>query len=62
MPHAEEFTPIVDMDAWTQFWADNREALEDEIGDEAECLALALNLSLLVGGGAAPLFRVGFTL
>lgn len=56
----EEFVPIADMDAWADFWAENGWALEDEIGDEDKCMALAMNCCLLVGGGAAPLFRVGF--
>ncbi len=56
----ETFIPIADMDEWATFWAANSEALTDEVGDEERCLDLACNLSLMVGGGAGPLFRVGF--
>lgn len=57
---AEHFLPIADIDEWDAFWRNNGHALTDEIGDEDTCLRLALNCCLLVGGGAAPLFRVGF--
>lgn len=50
------FLPIADMDEWREFWDANGEA----IGDEDIALRLAMNCALLVGGGAAPLFRVGF--
>lgn len=59
MNAAEIFVPIEDMDAWEDFYAANREAL-DEIADKPTLLALACNCGLLVGGGAAPLFRIGF--
>lgn len=55
----ETFIAIADMDEWEQFWADNAEELE-AIADKATCEALACNCSLLIGGGAAPLYRVGF--
>lgn len=54
-----EFFPLADLDAWESFYAANADALAD-IGDKATCYALACNCSLIVGGGAAPLFRVGF--
>ena len=55
----ETFIAIADVDQWEAFVAANVEALE-EIADIATCLALALNCNLIIGGGAAPLFRVGF--
>lgn len=55
----EDFIQIDGMAAWNEFWADNEEGLAD-IGDEETCLAMALKSNLLVGGGAAPLFRIGF--
>lgn len=54
-----EFFPIADMAAWANFCAANADALE-EIGSPEACFAMAKDCSLLVGGGAAPLFRVGF--
>jgi hypothetical protein len=54
---SEIFHPLPDMDAWTDFWANNRDALDM---DEQTAFALACNQGLLVGGGAAPLIRVGF--
>lgn len=60
MSENEDFIGIADMDEWAAFWTDNSEALSDEIGDEDTCLRLAMNCSLMVGGGGAPLFRVGF--
>jgi len=56
----EEFIQIADMTAWNAFWRDNAECLAEDYGDEAICLELARRGKLLVGGGAAPLFRVGF--
>ncbi len=56
----ETFVPIADTDEWAAFWADNAAALIETVGDHDRCFALACNCSLLVGGGAAPLFRVGF--
>lgn len=43
---------------WPAFWADNREALEDEGLTEADALAHARRGDLLIGGGAAPLFCI----
>lgn len=60
MAQAEEFIKIGCTDDWENFWAENGEALADEVGDEATCFALALDRELMIGGGAAPLFRVGF--
>jgi hypothetical protein len=56
----ETFHPLFDTDDWQDFWEVNGEALEDEIGDEQVCFALACNCNLMVGGGAAELIRVGF--
>jgi hypothetical protein len=53
----ETFLPIEGMDEWADFWAANG----DDIGcDEYTARKLAQNSALLIGGGAAPLFRVGF--
>ena len=58
MTHQEpEFLALPDMDAWEDFWSNNADAIDM---DRATAFALACNQSLLVGGGAAPLFRVGF--
>jgi|GEM_PF-3438404 len=59
MTAQEQFIPMHDTDEWRDFYAANKDAL-DEIGDEAHCFALAQNQALVVGGGAAPQFRVGF--
>ena len=56
----ENFVALADMDAWAEFWADNSAACEEQVGDEAACLALACNCSLMLGGGSSPLIRVGF--
>ena len=56
----ETFIALADTDEWQAFWADNKEAIIDEIGDEATCYGLACNQALVIGGGAAPLFRIGF--
>jgi regulator of RNase E activity RraB len=55
-----ELIHLADMDAWDAFWAANAECLEDEVGDEVVCFELACDGLLVVGGGAAPLFRIGF--
>jgi hypothetical protein len=55
----DAFFPLGDMDAWEAFWTANQDALL-EIGDKATCFALACNCELVVGGGAAPMFRIGF--
>jgi hypothetical protein len=64
MDHCEDtgetFISLHDTDDWAEFWSANGETLADEIGDEDTCFALACNCSLLIGGGAAPEFRVGF--
>jgi hypothetical protein len=57
---SEEFIAINGMDEWESFWAANAHELEGEVGDEATCRGLACNHLLVVGGGAAPVFRVGF--
>jgi len=54
---AAEFIPVGDMDDWSAWWSANSEALDM---DEETALALARNCELVVGGGAAPLFRIGF--
>ncbi len=56
----EEFVSIADMDEWSDFWAANHELLESDVGKESLCMELAMNCGLLIGGGAATLFRVGF--
>lgn len=43
---------------WQDFWANNRETLVDEVGDEDACLSLAKRNELVIGGGAAALFQV----
>lgn len=53
-----EFLPIADMAEWSDFWAANGEAIDT---DEGQALTLACKGELMVGGGAAALFRVGFT-
>ena len=55
----ETFLPITDMDEWRSFTAANSEALL-AIADLDTCFRLACNQSLIIGGGAFPLFRVGF--
>lgn len=59
MSSTETFIPLHDTDEWDAFFAANRDDLL-EIADEDTLISLACNCSLLVGGGAAPLFRVGF--
>lgn len=54
----EEFIPITDMASWKEFLAANDDLTE--IADRDTLLQLALNCELVIGGGAAPLFRVGF--
>lgn len=57
MTDTETFVPISDMDEWVTFWNANK----DSVNFTEECaLSLARNQCLFVGGGAAPLFRVGF--
>ena len=53
----EQFIPLADTYDFEVFWADNRDALS--INKET-AFQLACNCELMVGGGAAPLFRVGF--
>ncbi len=55
----ETFIEIADMDVWDAFVEANRETLA-EIADSETVFHLACNCELLIGGGAAPLFRVGF--
>jgi hypothetical protein len=57
MDNEIEFLPIKDMDEWETFWADNGEHLGM---DREKAFTLASNQMLIVGGGAAPLYRVGF--
>lgn len=52
-----EFVPLADIDEWEAWWAANGEYLDV---DKRTAFNLACNCSLLVGGGAAPLFRIGF--
>lgn len=53
----ETFVPLRGMDEWEAFWNANRNASECT---ETRALALARNQCLFIGGGASPLFRVGF--
>ena len=57
---AGEFIPLMDMRDWNSFWLENEADLLDAVGDEETCRRLAMNCALMVGGGAGPLFRVGF--
>lgn len=59
MDTGEIFKPIADMAAWEAFKAENSDAL-NAIADEATVFQMACNCELLIGGGASPLFRVGF--
>jgi hypothetical protein len=54
---AAEFVPVADLIEWAAWWEANGEYLEM---DEPTARALAMNCELVVGGGAAPLFRIGF--
>ncbi len=54
----EEFIPISDMASWEEFLAANDDLTN--IADRETLLRLALNCELVIGGGAAPIFRVGF--
>lgn len=54
---AEEFIAIADMDEWEAFWEANIDAMDM---DRDTAFNLACNCCLVIGGGAAPLFRVGF--
>ena len=53
----EQFIDIADMNEWFAFWAANHDAIDVP---EDQAYALACNQCLMIGGGAAPLFRVGF--
>lgn len=59
-----EFIPIADMDAWREFWrlntTDGADGSELEAIGHDKCLTLAMNCNLVIGGGAAPAFRIGF--
>lgn len=48
MAQSEIFVPIADLDAWAEFYAANREAL-DAIGDEPACRKIACEGGLLIG-------------
>ena len=52
-----EFFPLSDTDAFNAFWEANSESIPFTRED---AFALACNQCLIVGGGAAPLFCVGF--
>lgn len=53
----EEFIALADTDDFDAFWEANKDALEM---DRETAFQLACNCELTIGGGAAPLFRVGF--
>lgn len=56
---AEIFIPLHTVDEWESFYDDNRDAIE-ALGGFDVCFELARTKSLLLGGGAAPMFRIGF--
>jgi hypothetical protein len=56
----ETFIALNDTDDFDAFWQDNAEALECEGLTRDFAFQAACNQSLVIGGGAAPLFRVGF--
>jgi hypothetical protein len=51
---------LPNMDAWEEFAAANREALEEAYGSTANALQHAIQGGLTMGGGAAPLFFISF--
>jgi hypothetical protein len=57
---AETFIPLNDTDEFDAFWLDNAEAFEAEGITRDFAFQAACNQSLVIGGGAAPMFRVGF--
>ena len=54
LPETVFLTP----DEWPEFWDDNAEALEAEIGTEEHARTLAEGDGFYLGGGAAPLFYI----
>lgn len=57
----ETFVPLADVDAWESWWRDNGEGVGAMHGlDKATAYKLACNCELVIGGGAAPLYRIGF--
>lgn len=63
------FFPLYNEEDWANFWASNSEALIADLSEKAAnsgltteqlCRRLAQNCELFIGGGAAPIFRVGF--
>lgn len=56
------YTPVVlaNDDEWLEFVEANREALTAQFGDLDKPYRLACNMSLWLGGGAAPLVHVRF--
>ena len=56
----ETFIELHTSDDFDAFYKANEDALTDEVGDYVRCFSLACNQELIIGGGAAPLFHVGF--
>jgi hypothetical protein len=56
----ETYIELADDAEWAEWWAANKEAMDGENMPEEIAYNLACNCSLLIGGGAAPMFRVGF--
>ncbi len=53
----ETFVSIAGWDEWDLWWAENGDYIEQ---DREDAFALACNHCLMVGGGGAPLYRIGF--
>jgi len=56
----DDFIPLFDMGDWAEFWTANAEALVEVYETEDAALRAACCGGLVIGGGAAPLFRVAF--
>ncbi|MDE2232507.1 MAG: hypothetical protein KGJ90_00045 [Patescibacteria group bacterium] len=56
----EQFIPIADIDAWEVFIEENFYAILEQYESFDVAFELARNQCLMLGGGAAPLFRIGF--
>jgi hypothetical protein len=56
----ETAVELADMDAWEGFVKANESAIVSEYGSIAKAYLHATQGGLVIGGGAAPLFRVFF--
>ena len=56
---SETFIAVHNVDEYEALYDANQDAF-DAVGDYDRCFALACNCELRIGGGAAPLFRIGF--